>query len=225
MSSHRAPSGTQPRSLILFGGGLDSCVMVERYAKHAPILIYFYYGQKAYKGEFEALRYFRDKHGLESHIVEIDPRIIPRSPLTSELAVTDAANHGNNYIPGRNLIFSALAYSFAARHGLTRVLLGASPAPPESTFYDAKADFARSFNLLTADTYPNEDVALYFPLVDGDRTEYVEQALKTEPDLFRRSFTCYESATKEECGRCVHCQQKQTLARKLGVQNYPWGSD
>lgn len=205
------------RPLLLFGGGLDSCAMVEFYALHNPVLLYFEYGQKAQVGELRALEYFAKKHKLESHIVSL-PTVIPASPLTTEEVVTEASDHAKNYIPGRNLLFGAIAYSYAARRHLAPILLGASPAPADSVFNDAKTDFQLKFNELVDFAYPEEATWLFLPLVTGVRREYLARALIREPDLFKIAFTCYESRTEKECGVCVHCQQKADLAKQLNAK-------
>src|SRR5438105_644256 len=101
------------RPLILFGGGLDSCALTVRNAHLNPFLLYFDYGQKALIGELRALRYFKDKYRLDSYIATLDPHVIPLSPLTEGKLERDAKQHARNYIPGRNLLFGAFAFSFA----------------------------------------------------------------------------------------------------------------
>lgn len=219
------------RPLILFGGGLDSCALVEQNRCFNPVLLYFDYGQKALAGELRALEYFAAKYRLDTEIVVVPSSIIPRSPLTTEGVVKRMQDHATNYIPGRNLIFSALAFSYAVRYDLGPILLGASPAPPESEFHDAKVSFAASFNALTALAYPirapgSESLLLdtpllLFPLVGEVRSAYLTAALKQEPRLFEVSFTCYEGAGEHECGECVHCQQKAALAKELNASMRP----
>lgn len=219
------------RPLILFGGGLDSCALVEQNRCFNPVLLYFDYGQKALPGEMRAMEYFAAKYRLDTEVIVVSASIIPRSPLTTEGVVKRMQEHASNYIPGRNLIFSALAFSYAVRYGLGPILLGASPAPPESAFHDAKVSFAAAFNALTALAYPMRDPGatsllldtplLLFPLVNEVRKDYLAAALKHEPRLFEVSFTCYEGAGEYECGECVHCQQKAALAKELGASTRP----
>lgn len=209
--------------LILFGGGLDSGVMVEMYAKEKPFLLYFDYGQKASNGERRALRYFAHKHALGSLVVEIPVHAIAPSPLTTGVAVSDPSKHALNYIAGRNMLFAAYAFSIASALGLRRIMLGASPAPEDSAFHDAKLGFAERFNMMTEFGYPSEKrPVLEMPLVKLVRKDYIALALLSEPKLFNYCFTCYESTiSTRECGRCVHCQQKASLALELGVTMPP----
>lgn len=206
--------GTRP--LILFGGGLDSCVLAVRYHKLNPALLHFNYGQKAFGGETRAQVYFSNKYNLDAYTAQIDPFLIKPSPLTTGRVVTDASKHGDNYIPARNLLFSAAALSFASAAGLSPILLGASPAPPSSVFYDATLNFAKLLNSVIEYAYPDDANWVLLPLVNLVRKEYIAEALKEEPRLFEVSHTCYEGAWAE-CRVCVHCQQKEALARELGV--------
>lgn len=206
------------RPLILFGGGLDSCAMVEFYHTFDPVLLYFDYGQKAVRGEMAALAYFSTKYGLARIVHKIAPEMISASPLTSKEVVRDAKDHAQNYIPGRNLLLSAIAYSYACAHNLAPIMLGASPAPPESAFHDAKIEFQLGFNKLVEQAYPDSATWLFLPMVTGDRREYLSRALFQEPNLFKVAFTCYESTDETECGVCVHCQQKIALATQLSAR-------
>lgn len=215
-------------TMILFGGGLDSGVLVERFAASRPFLLHISYGQKAVAGERAALHYFAWKHSLKWQEFDIPP-LFPSSPLTNLEVVEDEKKHASNYIPGRNLLLASIAFSIASARGLRSILLGASPAPANSAFHDATQKFASLLNDLLWAAYPHHHVRgspnppfVYMPLVSLDRTEYIRETLAVAPELFLRTFTCYESTDPRiECGRCVHCQQKESLAKALGAATNP----
>ena len=200
-------------SMILFGGGLDSGAMVELLASVTkPKLVHFDYGQKASNGERNAMRYFANKYELERMYLGIDPGIFPDNPLTRG---SIAEKHEHNYMPGRNMIFASLAFPLAAQHGVERVYLGASPVEGPSAFHDAKKEFAEHFNKLTRFGYGPNMPVLVMPLLSMDRVTYLRKALITEPDLFARTFSCYESKTLDECGRCTHCLVKAQMHTRV----------
>ena len=200
-------------SIILFGGGLDSAAMVEMLALigSKPLLLYFDYGQKAMQGETRAMEYFSRKHKLPTQRVEVPKGIFPDSPLTNQAIAT---KHAQNYLPGRNMVFAALAFPIAVRIGASRIYLGASPADASSVFLDAKRAFATAFNTMLSLGYRDE-VRLTMPLIEQNRESYLKKAMITEPDLFRVSFSCYESNTVTECGLCTHCAIKRDMQRKV----------
>jgi len=203
--------------MILFGGGLDSCAMVEMYQPLNPTLVFFDYGQKAFSGEFAALQYFTDKYQLSSHVIKVPASITPDSPLTNAAMATD---HDANYMPGRNLIFSALAFSLACKLKLELMLLGASPAADSSVYNDAKTTFAQLFNAMTSFGYPSapneaHTPELRMPLLTMQRLDYVHFAYTKEPRLFDIAFSCYESKTTTECGQCTHCKIKAEMKSNI----------
>lgn len=201
-------------SIILFGGGLDSGAMVEMLTKLGarPLLLFFDYNQKALRGERRALHYFKHKHRLESYGIEIPSGVLPDSPLTTRARVDD---HAQNYLPGRNMLFSALAWPVAVRLGVDRIYLGASPAPETSVYLDAKKSFQHAFNTMTKAGYGQGMPELRMPLVELDRRQYLTETLEREPNLFDVTFSCYESATETECGVCTHCLIKAEAYRDI----------
>lgn len=199
--------------VILFGGGLDSGAMVE-YAirsKKTPVLFHIDYGAKARMGEYRALLYFATKHALQHRVMQLPLFLYERSPLHAGEMVSD---HRKNYLPGRNLLFLTLAASFASGIGSQEVWTGFHTEPEGSVFEDAKAKFLRSLDLLMLETYPGFP-KLVAPFIMLEREEYLREALATEPLLFARTFSCYESTTITECGKCTHCQMKVKLADEI----------
>jgi 7-cyano-7-deazaguanine synthase in queuosine biosynthesis len=191
--------------------------LVLQFEHLSPVLMHFDYGQKAAYGEYKAMFHYANKLKLDCEEVRVPPFLFADSPLTTREVVVDASQHASNYLPGRNMLFSAMGFSYASKYRLSPIMLGASPAPPESAFHDAKIEFAAAFNVLARTGYPEAPPPLLMPLVSGDRENYVRAALSRDPELFMRSFTCYESTSDVECRRCVHCQQKAALAQRLGA--------
>jgi len=196
--------------MILFGGGIDSCALVELYRPYDPILVYFDYGQKAYSGEVAATIHYATKYNLRSHVIKVPPTILPSSPLTDGAMASD---HAQNYLPGRNLVFAALALPLAIKLGCTEILLGASPSN-DNVYNDAKQPFADMFNALAGFGYPGAP-ALRMPLLKMKRIDYARFALSREPRLFDIAFSCYESKTVDECGLCTHCKIKAALKNEV----------
>ena len=71
------------RPLILFGGGLDSCALVEQNRCFNPVLFYFDYGQKALPGEMRAMEYFAAKYRLDTEVIVVSA--LSRNTLASTL--------------------------------------------------------------------------------------------------------------------------------------------
>lgn len=205
------------QSVVLFGGGLDSGCMVESLCAigSKPHLVHFFYGQKAFQGEQNALHYFARKHRLHHVTIDVPDQVFPDSPITNQAVATE---HAQNYLPGRNMVFAALAFPLAVRLGAPRIFLGASPADASSVYHDAKKKFAEAFNAMTSAGYGEEAPRLQMPLVEQRREDYLIRALKTEPDLFRVTFSCYEASGALECGGCTHCIIKASIKRSVEAE-------
>lgn len=196
--------------LILFGGGLDSGFMVAKSAQynHSIRLLFFNYGQKAVVGERYALDYFSTRYAAPATEMLIPQELIPASPLTGKALATD---HAQNEIPGRNLLFMTLGYSFALREKWgNEIWLGASPRNP---FRDSQQPIVDSFNAMTAHNYGIDTPRVRAPLLlFPSKESYVREGVALLPELFAVTFSCYESREAwTECGRCVHCLQKKEM--------------
>jgi 7-cyano-7-deazaguanine synthase in queuosine biosynthesis len=192
------------RPLILFGGGLDSCALVEFYHDMDPTLLYFDYGQKATVGERRALLHYAEKFGLRRFVIEVPRLLIPPSPLTTEQVITSADDHAKNYLPGRNMLFGAMAFSFAASRNLAPIILGASPAPPESAFNDAKQGIRDAVQYGPRLRVPRQRQLVAHPARRGNREDYVRRALVRDPNSSSgRSPATRASIPKSAACACI----------------------
>lgn len=200
--------------LILFGGGLDSGAVVEWaiHNKHRPFLLYIDYGAKASHGEMGSLTYFVGKHALDYRVIGLRGAVIG-NPLVDQSVVSD---HALNYIPGRNLLFASIGLSVAASRKESFVAMGFHLEPEGSVYADAKPEFVREVNTLTRHIYGVEYPSIYAPFIARERADYLTETVRDfESRLFDRTFSCYESSTSVECGRCTHCIAKSRLLQDV----------
>lgn len=205
-------------TIILFGGGLDSGVLCARaYNRHKnPLLLYFDYGAKAAAGELAALRYLSKRFDFDDKVVMVPREIIPPSALTDRpMASEQAANE----VPGRNVLFLAMAFSLALRVNASELWIGADPPTTWEGFRDSKQPTFDAFNIMTAFAYGEKSPRVYAPLLPyGDAKRYVHEAMVTLPEIFDVTFSCYESFTEKECGVCKHCERKARLHAEIVEQ-------
>lgn len=204
-----------PTEAVLFGGGLDSCALVEFLIVEGfrPLLVHIDYGQKARRGEVAALCAMQNRHSLESYRINLQG-VLPDSPLTTKLVTTD---HDKNFIPFRNLLFMVAAAAGLAHLPIEKVYLGFHQEPGDSVYHDAKANvILPALNTILHMIYPNQNISFHAPFGMIERVAYLRSTLNLYPSLFEDSFSCYESITEIECGRCTHCQQKSALRRSIG---------
>ena|SRR5580765_4326352 len=204
--------------IILYGGGLDSGVTTTQawQQNRNPLLLYFDYGAKATRGELKSLAYVGDKFKFETMVVKIPPEIIPPSPLTEGAMIEAGESQLRNEVPGRNVLFAALAFSLAKRRNIRAIWIGADPPTTWIGFKDSKQPTFDAFNSMTAYAYGEDAPRLYAPLLAmKDARYYIRYALRSLPELFKVTFSCYESSTEEECGQCKHCIRKARLLADL----------
>lgn len=208
----------QPRGVVLLSGGLDSSTTLALAAEQGFALyaVSFRYGQR-HARELEAARQLAVRYGARDHkVVDIDLRLFGGSALTTdEIAVphdrsADEMGVGIpvTYVPGRNLIFLALATAYAEVIGADDLFLGinvldASGYPdcrPE--FLDA---FARTANLATkAGTQDGRTLSFHAPLIQMTKAQIVQEGTRLGVP-WELTWSCYEGGERA-CGHCDSCQ-------------------
>lgn len=210
--------------LILCGGGLDSGVMATFaycQARQAELL-FFDYGQKARVGEMSACARLVKEFHFPLTEVRLPGLMIPASPLTEGAAVLDPTNQAANEVPGRNLLFLACAFSLAMRDpDITEIWIGSDRPVLGAGFGDQKQATFDGFNVTTAFAYGENSPRVVAPLLRYERKlEFLREGLMRFPALFDATFSCYESRTEVECGKCNHCIVKQGMRESLRKEDY-----
>ena len=214
--------------LILFGGGIDSTSLaISAWQDHKnALLLYFDYGAKAKVGELKALEYVASKFHFPYEVIEVPSQVVPKSTLTEGVS---EPSQKRNEVPGRNLLFLTLAFSFALRYGIPLIWIGADNPPDVAPgewngFPDTKQAMFDAFNATTTLGYGAASPRVSAPLLTMRGTEeYAKHSLLEMPDLFDRVFSCYDSRTESPCGRCNHCLRNQKLVAKLKAGMHPIG--
>jgi 7-cyano-7-deazaguanine synthase in queuosine biosynthesis len=180
-------------------------------------LAYFDYGAKARAGEIASLRYFYSKYPHFSGEVYPLPAVFPPNPITSDDMTAD---HRDDYLPGRNLLFAACALPLAVQLGAPHIYIGAAPLPFNDPMrewaLDMQGPFIDAFNDVVSKGYGKNYPHLVAPLLHyAQKEDYVKIALRTEPNLFEHTTSCYQSETLTPCGRCAHCAYREELRKKV----------
>ncbi len=208
----------QPRAVVLLSGGLDSSTTLALAAEHGFTLyaISFRYGQR-HARELEAARQLAARYGVRDHkVVDIDLRLFGGSALTTdEIAVphdrsADEMGVGVpvTYVPGRNLIFLALATAYAEVIGADDIFLGINVLDA-SGYPDCRpeflAAFARTANLATkAGTQDGRTLQFHAPLIELTKAQIVREGTRLGVP-WELTWSCYEGGERA-CGHCDSCQ-------------------
>jgi len=209
------------RAIVLLSGGLDSAVTLwwakSRGWDLRP-LTFDYFGRP--KREHEAIRALTER-------VAVAPIRHVELPFLKE--VDDLRKEGfdnrvlldspEGYIPGRNLIFYALAGYYAELDGVRYIVGGHNGIDPES-FPDSSPKFFNFLNSvfhLSLWSYEKAPVQILVPLSGKSKEEVVRMGLAMGVP-FEVTWSCYWDRAVH-CGTCASCQERREAFAKVGVED------
>lgn len=212
---------TNPDSIVIFSGGLDSTVLLYKVIKQEkknPIALTIDYGQRHSK-EVEAAKVITKKLGIEHKIVKVNFF----KNLTSSALIDDKKKmphehytHSNQKItvvPNRNMVMLAIAGAIAEDKGIKHLYYGAH-ANDHAIYPDCRPDFVNKMReALLSSTYVR--VELHAPFVNLTKAEIVGIGkLLSVP--FNLTWSCYEGKDKP-CEKCATCQERIEAFRANGA--------
>jgi|15BtaG_2_1085339.scaffolds.fasta_scaffold14418_2 7-cyano-7-deazaguanine synthase len=180
--------------LVLMSGGLDSavCAAAAVAGGHDVIGLFFDWMQPARREERQAATAQAERLGIRLHTM--------RSYVHADKSMHAAPGEtGPRVVPGRNLVFLALAANLGAERGVHQIRIGCTAADA-ADYRDCRADFIEALSALSP-------VPISAPLVAMQRDEVRRVAVALGVDL-SEVWSCY--APRERgvpCGACNSCLQ------------------
>lgn len=221
------------KAIVLFSGGLDSTVVLAMAKEgHEVHTLTFNYGQRNFL-ELEVAERLARGYGVKSH------RLI-RLPFFLEFggsALTDAIEvpKGDSlksmgqgipttYVPGRNLIFLAVAASYAEVIRADSIWIGSNcPQGCTSGCPDSRAPFFDALRrvmrvgtkaALEEERYPS----IQTPLICMTKAEIIMEGIKRGVD-FSKTLSCYDPLSGAACGQCRACLLRKEGFREAGIKD------
>jgi len=219
----------KPKAVSVLSGGLDSTVATayfkDKYDIHA---ITFNYGQKSAKMEIRSAKSICEELNIEHTVVELPwLKKLGKSALTSdtevpELKVDELDNKEicnetarKVWVPGRNVVFTAIATSFAEAEDAKIIIVGWD-LEEAVTFPDNSKEFLDAFNkVLKIGTL--EGVEIKAPVIDLNKDEIVKLGIRINAPL-DLSYSCY-MGEKEHCGICESCMRRKRAFKEANVED------
>jgi 7-cyano-7-deazaguanine synthase len=209
------------KAISILSGGLDSTVATAFFSKEYDIhAITFNYGQKSLKQEINASKKISRKLGMKHTLIDIRwLGKLGESALTSKNDIPnvnfediddlktseDTAN--KVWVPGRNIVFSSIATSFAEGEGAEIIIVGWDKEEA-ATFPDNSKEFLNSFNdMIAIGTKSLEKIRIEAPLINLNKKEIVELGKKVNAP-FDLSYSCY-TGENYHCGTCESCVRRK----------------
>jgi 7-cyano-7-deazaguanine synthase len=211
-------------NLVVLSGGLDSTVCAALAARDGPVLaLTFDYGQR-HRIELSRAEAVARHYRAERLVVTLDAGRWGGSALTDPaIDVPDHQSPGPDipvtYVPGRNLIFLAIAMGVAEARDADAIFIGVN-ALDYSGYPDCRPEFVRSFEATAALALKRgvegRPVAIRTPLIDLTKSEIVRLGLAVDAPL-ELTWSCYRGDADRPCGRCDACGLRAKGFAEAGV--------
>lgn len=209
-------------AVVVFSGGQDSTTCLVQAIKEYDEVhaITFDYGQR-HKAEIEVAQKLTQDLGIKNHKV-MDVSLLNELAISSltrdDIAVSHELQENglpNSFVPGRNILFLALAGIYAYQIGASAVITGVCETD-FSGYPDCRNDFIKAMNSALVQGMDRE-LEIKTPLMWLNKAETWAMADQYDSlELVRnQTLTCYNGEIGDGCGDCPSC-----LLRKAGLDDY-----
>ncbi len=218
---------TKPKAISVLSGGLDSTVATAYYKDQYQIhALTFNYGQRSAENEIKSSQALCEVMGMEHTVIELPwLAALGNSALTTqeEVPQLDMGELDDQelcdqtarqvWVPGRNIVFTAIATSFAESEGASAIIVGWDQEEAV-TFPDNSREFLEAFNQVL-EVGSLDEIEIKAPLINLDKTGIVKLGDKIDAPL-HLSYSCYLGGY-EHCGRCESCMRRKRAFYKSGI--------
>lgn len=224
---------SKPLAITILSGGLDSTVATSYFkGKYDMEAVTFDYGQRSAIMEIKSARAICEKLKIKHKLIDLPwLRNLGNSALTSQedVPTLDMEQLDDEelcqetahkvWVPGRNLVFTAIATSYAEARGAEKIIVGWD-LEEAATFPDNSKEFLEAFNQLLEIGSP-KDIEVLAPLICKNKEEIVELGVKINAPL-DLTYSCYMGG-EEHCGVCESCMRRKRafeIAKIVDKVNY-----
>ena len=222
-------NSNRKKAISVLSGGLDSTVATSLLAKDYEVhAITFDYGQRSTQMEIKSSKAICEELGLKHTVIEL-PWLsrLGGSALTSQETVPELEMNQLDdkevcdetarkvWVPGRNVVFTSIALSFAEAEGAEKIIVGWD-LEEAATFPDNSKEFLDAFNRLL-EIGSLDDVQIEAPLIHMNKEEIVKLGDKIGAPI-NISYSCYRGG-EEHCGVCESCMRRKRAFELAGVED------
>jgi 7-cyano-7-deazaguanine synthase len=200
-------------ALVILSGGQDSTTCLFWAKENFPTVhaLTFDYGQR-HRLELESAATIAKMAGVPHEIIELGSIFSGLSPLTNAqeaLAEYESADKlpgglEKTFVPGRNILFLAIAANRAYVLGCDALVIGVSEED-FGGYPDCREDFIEKMKAALASGL-NQKMQIYVPLMrmNKQQTVVLAQNLPGCLEALAYTTTCY-AGTVPPCGKCHAC--------------------
>lgn len=211
---------TNKNVVSVLSGGLDSTIMtyllVEKYGRDHVFALTYDYGQKQ-KREIDMAIKTCIHLGIKHKVLDLSILGDIVKEVSANIAGTDVAMptikdvlgdpQPKTYVPFRNMILNALAFSFAESNNASHVFTGLQ-VHDEYGYWDTTQKFVDCMNSVAAQnrTHKVELLAPFSQLSKYDEIEISKELKNVRLDY---TLTCYDpDVSGRSCGVCPSCSER-----------------
>lgn len=220
---------TKPIAITVLSGGLDSTVATAYYKdKYNIRALTFNYGQRSAQMEIQSAKAICKKLKIKHTVMDLPwLKKLGKSALTSdetvpklELDELDKKEICDEtarkvWVPGRNIVFTAIATSFAEALNAEKIIVGWD-LEEAATFPDNSKEFLNSFNKVLEIGSIN-DIKIEAPLINKDKKDIVRLGAQIDAPM-DLSYSCY-IGDEEHCGVCESCMRRKRAFKSAGIKD------
>ena len=221
---------TDKNVVAVLSGGLDSTVMTyllaEKYGEDRVFALSFNYGQKQ-KIELEKAEDTCMTIGCEHDIINLSVLGDIVRNVSANIGGTDVAMptiqdvlgdpQPKTYVPFRNMILNALAFSYAESNSASHIFTGLQ-VHDEYGYWDTTQKFVDSMNAVAAQNRTHS-IKMEAPFSTLSKFQEIEIMKELNlVDNLANTMTCYNpNEAGESCGVCPSCSERIMNFAKAGL--------
>ena len=209
------------RPVVLFSAGLDSAVLLAEAAAQPEGAqpVYISAGMAWEAAERAMAERFVSALGPGAALgplasLAVDMRDVYPSAhwaMRGEAPAYDTPD-SDVYIEGRNIVLLSKAAVFAARAGLSRILIGTLGGNP---FPDASAEFFEAFGRALAIGL-DAPIAIEAPYAACHKEDVIRRGAERGVP-FELTLSCMQPVNGQHCGRCSKCRERREAFVAAGL--------
>jgi 7-cyano-7-deazaguanine synthase len=215
------------KAISILSGGLDSTVATAFLKEKYDICaITFNYGQRSSEMEIKSSKSITKVMGLKHNVINLPwLKNLGNSALTTDDKIPTPKIHELDdkqicdetarkvWVPGRNIVFTAIATSYAESIGANAIITGWDHEEAV-TFPDNSKEFLEAYNQVLK-IGSLQDIVIEAPLIDMNKKEIVKLGMEIEAPL-DLTYSCY-MGYDEHCGVCESCLRRKRAFIDIGL--------
>lgn len=216
------PRAVKKKAFIICSGGLDSTTSAKwaQLQGYDITLLHFLYHCRAEQREIEAVINIAKALNCEYRFEDLSwlGRLGGSSLTDPSLPITNnetGAEFAHEWVPARNLVFTAMCASLCDRYGYDTLVMGLN-LEEAGAFPDNTVEFYEALDHV-CDIGTISRPQILSPLGNLVKHEIVKLALEIQAPI-HLSWSCYHGG-ENHCGHCGPCFMRQTAFRMLGKED------